>query len=1386
MTNTLKKSLLLIATVLVASTYSYATDIVWDFTDRGAQSLSNNYSYSFLATDGVTEMRYTAGSSDAIVAKSSSQDGYLKENGNTGGGSAKDVDGTTPISKNRLIRLFVSGSGTLRINCNSNNVGQYKVMDGSASGTVLLSSYTANATSSAITVSTSMLWIETSKKGYINNIIWSPSDGSSGDEGGDSQGGGETPTPTPTPSGVGGDEIIKVTLSGNKGADRIVTGSIGGTSAVQNLSSSAPYKLNSDGAYVSLVLASGYFEATDTLILTECDKKHAVYYGPAGSGTELLATDNPTDGVIRTLLTGLPANQNSIYVYRKAGSNPTFNGKLTTMAVHRGGNPAKDATLKSLKYGENPVPDFSPNNTTYDVELSAGTTTVPTVTAEANNAAATTSATQATALPGTATITVTSADGTETKTYTINFTVADGTPVVQDVTWTNQVGKAVIVSHPTGPMDNGVITGQVKNGTSLTSITPTFTGKNLNIITPSGPADFSNGPVLYSFEGQGPIRYYTLTITEADPMSSDATLKSLKYNNTSVPGFSSDITTYNIELQAGTSTVPTVTAEKNDTKAADPVISNATGLPGTTTITVTAEDGTTNTYTINFTVAIPQSTLTLHTPGVYEDKTNGYGVPLTVFNGNEYETYLFSYKSEKLYLGLGGSYVTSSSTPCLPGFNGVDPGDLTSEDGWLSISATKYSGSNTSPKDEFAVSSSSNSTHYAEITNSNKFSIRIKGYTQFSFAGRDNSASDASKQFVVKINNIEQTFSHNSTDWTIYRFDLNSNQEYVIEVTGKGSDPNRLRAFSLRVPKEPRVKYFKGNDSTQTVLQTTALQPIVYTTKYNNIPGAETQLEWENGKEATGISMTKKTGSLSDTLTLSGNANCATGEYKYALVAYYNGAETNRVTGKFYVKSDIKCLSSSTSAEVYQNEEMDQIKFKYYALSADSVIITWAPSTPNGINGTGNNGTYLIGGTPTQTGEYTYTITVLGADTTITGKINVKPLDYGNNPVLYLYKNDLAYEKDGVHKFLKKIGWNPIERKAKEDGLRPSDQYANYRFVVISEDVDANNVEALRIISENGANLPVLNLKGFTYAEGRLGWGEPNNGAIDSALNTKNKGCKLKIMHADHPIFAKLGSSAKDGSEIAVLSNYALQGIMPIAVDMHNLTSQTLCMGTAPTRANTLNGYYDEGKWEAAIHEILPSARGGNKYICLPIARDVTLTTAGERLFEGIVDYLVSSDPTTITAPDLLITKFAVTDSKNKEYTATIDHTEHTITLRLTPEEYQALDSLKAAKPSITHPSYTAVTPASGEEIRLTYAHLRPQKYVITDYINKNVYDFILELYAPQQGIEEAYEAGQWVNIYDIYGRKVSTTNEDIYTMELPHGMYIIVTESGKTMKIMK
>ena len=131
-----------------------------------------------------------------------------------------------------------------------------------------------------------------------------------------------------------------------------------------------------------------------------------------------------------------------------------------------------------------------------------------------------------------------------------------------------------------------------------------------------------------------------------------------------------------------------------------------------------------------------------------------------------------------------------------------------------------------------------------------------------------------------------------------------------------------------------------------------------------------------------------------------------------------------------------------------------------------------------------------------------------------------------------------------------------------------------------------------------------------------------------------------------------------------------------------------------------------------------------------------------------------------------------------------VNHAAHSIVINMSVDEFQAADSLKNAEPVITLADpHTHVVPDSKE---LRYAAMGiPKKYTVTDYINLWVYEVSIRLYTPQ-GLEETYESGMWVNIFDIYGRKVATTNEDIYTMDLPHGMYIVVTETGSTLKIMR
>ncbi|MCK4920081.1 MAG: Ig-like domain-containing protein, partial [Bacteroidales bacterium] len=87
--------------------------------------------------------------------------------------------------------------------------------------------------------------------------------------------------------------------------------------------------------------------------------------------------------------------------------------------------PSSDATLSDLSVEGTTITDFAPNKEVYDVELPEGTTDVPLVTATATDENADVQVTDAESLPGTTSIVVTAEDSVTTKTYTINFTVAD-------------------------------------------------------------------------------------------------------------------------------------------------------------------------------------------------------------------------------------------------------------------------------------------------------------------------------------------------------------------------------------------------------------------------------------------------------------------------------------------------------------------------------------------------------------------------------------------------------------------------------------------------------------------------------------------------------------------------------------------------------------------------------------------------------------------------------------------------------------------------------------------------------------------------------------------------------------------------------------------------
>jgi len=149
------------------------------------------------------------------------------------------------------------------------------------------------------------------------------------------------------------------------------------------------------------------------------------------------------------------------------------------------------------------------------------------------------------------------------------------------------------------------------------------TPKNPNasaVVTPATELPGTTTIVVTAEDGTTTVTYSVNFNTAA---SNDATLSDLTVDGTTVNGFDPAVYSYTVTLPYGTTTVPTVAATATHA-AANVVVTPAASLPGTTTVVVTAEDGTTKkTYSVTFDLETSVKTPEKFTVKVYPTVSGG-------------------------------------------------------------------------------------------------------------------------------------------------------------------------------------------------------------------------------------------------------------------------------------------------------------------------------------------------------------------------------------------------------------------------------------------------------------------------------------------------------------------------------------------------------------------------------------------------------------------------------------------------------------------------------------------------------------------------------------------------------------------------------------------
>lgn len=307
------------------------------------------------------------------------------------------------------------------------------------------------------------------------------------------------------------------------------------------------------------------------------------YIVPTGNSIPVVGAtaSDPNADVVINQATTLPGTANVIVTAEDGIATNTY----TVNFLYTAGS---DATLIDLLVDNQSIEDFDPNvlSYTYGVVFD---NPAPLIDGIPNDPLASMEITQATEVPGNATIVVTAEDGTTILTYNVSFFYLGYDATLSDLTVDD-------ITIPDFNPETFYYDYLVDDSEVLPLVDGTTTDP-LAYLTITQISEVPGNAVLHVMaedsvhENTYTVHFYTL--------ASDATLSDLTVDGFSIDGFSPEIVYYDYDVYEG-DPIPEIDGTPNDPLATKEV-TQATDIPGDAYILVTAQDGTTQiNYQVHF------------------------------------------------------------------------------------------------------------------------------------------------------------------------------------------------------------------------------------------------------------------------------------------------------------------------------------------------------------------------------------------------------------------------------------------------------------------------------------------------------------------------------------------------------------------------------------------------------------------------------------------------------------------------------------------------------------------------------------------------------------------------------------------------------------------